>query len=61
MKAFKSEKLCRFACIRCPGAISWADVDRDLTAWTENDLQQDTIEKFIVWKRSSEVWATKHY
>lgn len=26
-----------------PDPISWADVDRDLTAWLENDLQQDTI------------------
>lgn len=23
--------------------ISWADIDRDLTAWVANDLQQDTI------------------
>lgn len=26
-----------------PTPISWADVDRDLTAWTENSLQQDTL------------------
>ena len=26
-----------------PIPISWADVDRDLTAWVDNDLQQDTI------------------
>lgn len=26
-----------------PVPISWADVDRDLTAWVDNDLQQDTI------------------
>jgi alpha-amylase len=25
--------------------ISWADVDRDLTAWVDNDLQKDTIQK----------------
>lgn len=28
-----------------PNPISWADVDRDLTAWLDNDLQQDTITK----------------
>jgi alpha-amylase len=28
-----------------PEAISWADVDRDLTAWVDNDLQQDSINK----------------
>lgn len=26
-----------------PEPISWADVDRDLTAWLDNDLQQDVI------------------
>lgn len=26
-----------------PVPISWADVDRDLTAWTDNALQKDTI------------------
>ncbi|MEN8252901.1 MAG: glycoside hydrolase family 57 protein [Patescibacteria group bacterium] len=28
-----------------PEPISWADVDRDLTAWLDNDLQQDSISK----------------
>lgn len=28
-----------------PKPISWADVDRDLTAWVDNDLQQDTLKK----------------
>jgi alpha-amylase len=28
-----------------PIPISWADVDRDLTAWIDNPLQQDTIGK----------------
>lgn len=26
-----------------PEPISWADVDRDLTAWVDNELQQDTV------------------
>ncbi len=26
-----------------PQPISWADIDRDLTAWTGNQLQQDTL------------------
>lgn len=28
-----------------PEPISWADVDRDLTAWRDNTLQQDTLKK----------------
>lgn len=28
-----------------PEPISWADVDRDLTAWVENAFQQDTLHK----------------
>lgn len=28
-----------------PEPISWADIDRDLTAWVDNDLQQDCINK----------------
>lgn len=28
-----------------PEPISWADVDRDLTAWVDNPFQQDTIAK----------------
>ncbi len=28
-----------------PIPISWADVDRDLTAWIDNELQKDTIQK----------------
>ena len=28
-----------------PQPISWADIDRDLTAWTGNDLQTDTLNK----------------
>jgi alpha-amylase len=28
-----------------PDPISWADIDRDLTAWVDNDLQIDTITK----------------
>lgn len=28
-----------------PNPISWADVDRDLTAWIDNELQKDTLQK----------------
>ena len=28
-----------------PDPISWADVDRDVTAWRDNVLQQDTLKK----------------
>jgi alpha-amylase len=35
-----------------PIPISWADVDRDLTAWLENDLQQDTIHQLYALRPS---------
>lgn len=28
-----------------PHPISWADIERDLTAWTDNDLQKDCLRK----------------
>lgn len=28
--------------IRCPNTITWADSERDLTAWTGNKMQQET-------------------
>lgn len=40
-----------------PEPISWADVDRDLTAWLGNDLQQDTIN--ILYQLATEVKKTK--
>lgn len=36
-----------------PTPISWADVDRDLTAWTENPLQQDTLRQIYKFKTSN--------
>ena len=27
-----------------PNAISWADVERDLTAWIGNDMERDALE-----------------
>lgn len=32
-------------CYDVPDLISWADVDRDITAWRDNPLQYDTLEK----------------
>jgi len=32
-------------CYDVPELISWADVDRDITAWRDNPLQFDTLEK----------------
>lgn len=37
------EQIGRLPVYDVPVPISWADVDRDTTAWTENDLQQDTL------------------
>ncbi len=39
------DKLANLPIYDVPEPISWADVDRDLTAWTENVLQQDTLRK----------------
>ena len=41
-----------------PEPISWADVDRDLTAWVDNALQQDTIEK--LYKIEKEILKRKN-
>lgn len=41
-----------------PDPISWADVDRDLTAWVDNDLQKDTINK--IYELEDTVLATKN-
>lgn len=39
-----------------PDFISWADVERDLTAWLGNDMQRDAIE--AVYKLEDQVKAT---
>jgi alpha-amylase len=38
--------------------ISWADVDRDITAWVENPLQQDSIR--LIYSLKDKVMATKN-
>lgn len=38
-----------------PVPISWADIDRDLTAWVDNSLQQDSIKK--IYELENEVKA----
>lgn len=42
-KSTNLERLSPSEIYSVPQPISWADVDRDLTAWTENALQQDTL------------------
>ena len=39
-----AERYSPIARIDVPSAISWADVERDLTAWTGNDMERDAIE-----------------
>lgn len=41
-----------------PVPISWADVDRDLTAWIDNAFQQDTISK--IYALESAILASKN-
>ena len=43
--------------IDVPNAISWADVERDLTAWLGNDMERDAIEACYALK--DKVMATK--
>lgn len=40
-----------------PHPISWADVDRDITAWVDNTLQQDSLR--LVYSLKEQVLATK--
>lgn len=40
-----------------PEPISWADVDRDLTAWNGNDLQKDTLR--LIYSMSEDVLDSK--
>jgi alpha-amylase len=40
-----------------PNPISWADVDRDISAWVENAFQQDTIR--VVYELAAEVLKTR--
>lgn len=39
-----AERCSPIARIDVPNAISWADVERDLTAWIGNDMERDAIE-----------------
>ena len=43
--------------IDVPNAISWADAERDLTAWLGNDMERDAIEALYALK--DKVMATK--
>lgn len=41
-----------------PDPISWADVDRDLTAWRDNDFQYDTLR--LIYEMENEVLESKN-
>jgi alpha-amylase len=43
--------------IDVPHILTWADTDRDLTAWTGNDIQQDAIRR--VYALEQDVMKTK--
>jgi alpha-amylase len=40
-----------------PDILTWADTDRDLTAWTGNDIQRDALEK--IYALETDVLATE--
>ena len=40
-----SKKLQPVAILHCPYAMSWADEERDVTAWLGNDLQNEAFQK----------------
>lgn len=42
-EAARSQKLWDLPVYDVPEPISWADIDRDLTAWIDNDLQRDAL------------------
>lgn len=46
-----SQPLAKLPVYDVPKPISWADVDRDLTAWIDNPLQKDTIAKLYELER----------
>lgn len=41
---------------KVPQPISWADIDRDLSAWRDNDLQHDTLR--LIYSLEAQVKAT---
>jgi len=43
-----SENLQPVAAIHVPSAISWADEERDITAWLGNELQQQAFSKLVL-------------
>jgi alpha-amylase len=49
-----SEKLQPVSAIHVEDPISWADEERDLTAWLGNDLQDDALKICMPWKARQE-------
>lgn len=52
-----SKKVAKLPVYDVPEPISWADVDRDLTAWVDNPLQKDTL--LQLYKLESAIKAKK--
>ncbi len=52
-----AQSIAPMARLDIPSAISWADVERDLTAWLGNDMQNDAIE--AVYRLEGTVRATQ--
>lgn len=44
--------------IQCPDILTWADTDRDLTAWVDNDMQKSAIK--AVYALEGEMLKTKN-
>lgn len=44
-QAFASVQMSELDTYHVPKPISWADIDRDLSAWIDNDLQQDSLKQ----------------
>lgn len=53
-----SRSLSPVATLDIPHFISWADVDRDLTAWKGNDLQEDALR--AIYSLEKQVLALNH-
>lgn len=52
-----AQKVDRLPVYDVPEPISWADVDRDLTAWVDNPMQKDTLQQ--LYKLEVAIKATK--
>jgi len=52
-----SQRLQPVATLDVPYFMSWADVDRDLSAWRGNDLQEDALQTVYALEHDVRAWV----